>query len=107
MYLYSWKEAKHLLMRDNLFQDLVFYDKEGISGGLLKKLEKFCISSDSDPENLVLISKAASSISIWLRAVYDYSCRLESFRPKQNKIKQIELELTTVSALQLFFTIIH
>ena len=84
-------------MRDHLFQDLVFYDKEGISGGLLKKLKKFCISTESEPENLAIISKAASSISIWMRAVYDYSCRLESFRPKKQQIKQVELELTKVS----------
>lgn len=63
---------------------------------LCKRLEKFCSSSESNPESLLLISRAASSISVWIRAVYDYCIILQAFRPKQLEIKEAENELNKV-----------
>ena len=87
-------------MRDHLFQDLIFYEKQAISDALFKKLERFCMSADSDPDKLMLISKAASSIAVWIRAVYNYCCRLKSISPKQCQLKADEMELKRVSSIK-------
>ena len=102
LFYFSWEEAKHLLMKDNFFQDLLFYDKDGISDALFAKIEKFCTSSGSDPEKLIPVSKAASSISVWVRAIYDYCCCMRKIRPSQLKLTDSEMELTKVSAYMPF-----
>ena len=84
-------------MKDNFFQDLLFYDKDSISDALFAKIEKFCTSSGSDPEKLIPVSKAASSISVWVRAIYDYCCCMRKIRPSQLKLTDSEMELTKVS----------
>ena len=86
-------------MKDNFFQDLVFYEKDNVTDVLFKKLERFCLSSVSNPDNLMNVSKAASSISTWIRAVYNYCSVLQTFKPKQLEIKEAENELKKVSIL--------
>ena len=98
----SWEDAKLLLMRENFFQDLVFYDKDKISDDLFRKLEKFSQSAESSPEFLLEISKAASSLSVWIRAVYNYCNVLHTFKPKQEEMKEAEKRLNQVGFVAIF-----
>eukprot|EP00795_Rhopilema_esculentum_P014239 gene14239-5264_t len=95
----NWEDAKLLLIRENFFQDLVFYDKDKISDDLFRKLEKFSQSAESSPEFLLDISKAASSLSVWIRAVYNYCNVLHTFKPKQEEMKEAEKRLNQAKAL--------
>ncbi len=91
-----------MLIRDNFFQELLFYDKDDVPENIYKKLKKYYDDSETTAESLLLISHAASSLSTWIRAVYEYCNTLRSLDPKKRELKEAEQNLNHVRYINLF-----
>lgn len=90
-----------LFNRDNFFKDLEFYDVQGMSDGMFRKLKVFCDHALFKPETVKDGSAAAASLCMWVRAVYDYAVVYRALKPKRKLIQKAEKELEQVSASYL------
>ncbi len=86
-----------MLIQDNFFQELLFYNKDEVPDSVYKKLKRYYDDPETSTEKLLLISRAASSLSTWIRAVYEYCSTLRSLDPKKKELKEAERKLNKVS----------
>ena len=82
--------------RDNFFKDLEFYDIRGIKDPLYRRLRTFIDNPKFRPEVVKEGSVAASSLCMWVRAVYDYCLVVRTLEPKRKQLKSAEEELKKV-----------
>ena len=68
----AWAEAKKFLGASNLIQNLKDYDKDHIEDAVIKKLDKYLVDPDFLPAKVSAVSKAATSLCMWVRAVDVY-----------------------------------
>ena len=94
--LFRWEEGKLLLNKDNFFKDLEFYDVRGIPDSLYRRLRTFINNPKFYPEVVKDGSAAASSLCMWVRAVYDYCLVVRALEPKRQQLKLAEEELQKV-----------
>eukprot|EP00794_Sanderia_malayensis_P003656 gene3656-4173_t len=95
----NWEDAKQMLIRDNFFQDLLFYKKDDVSDSVYKKLKAHYEDPEVSTEKLKPISQAVSSLSSWIRAVYEYCNTLRCLGPKKKQLKEAEQKLNTAKAV--------
>lgn len=69
----SWDEAKKVLNETSLLTTLREYDKDHISPKVLQQLSKYTALEDFLPERVANVSKAATSLCMWVRAVESYA----------------------------------
>lgn len=94
----SWDESKKL-MSDLAFLDkLKDYDKDNISGAIMKKLKKYFDNPEFQPEKVGKVSSAAMCICAWVRAMVIYDRVAKTIAPKKEKLAQAEAELAEVQA---------
>lgn len=75
------------MVKENFFDDLVFYDKENISDDVFDMLTKIVKFDTFDPVFVGRSSKAASSLCSWILAVYEYAKVARSQRTKLEQLK--------------------
>lgn len=86
-----------LLLRDNFFQDLLFYEKDEIPDRIYRSLKKYNNDPETSPEALLLVSHAASSLSSWIRSVYQYCDIIRSLDPKKTELAKLAKALNKVA----------
>lgn len=69
----SWEEAKKVLNDTSLLTTLREYDKDHISPKMLQQLSKYTALEDFLPERVANVSKAATSLCMWVRAIESYA----------------------------------
>lgn len=68
-----WDASKKLLGDANKFLDnLLTFDKENIPDTIIKKIEPFIANDSFTPEAVAKVSKACTSICMWVRAMHLY-----------------------------------
>lgn len=68
-----WDASKKLLSDANKFLDsLLNFDKENIPDAIIKKIEPFIANDSFTPEAVAKVSKACTSICMWVRAMHLY-----------------------------------
>ncbi len=75
------------MVKENFFNDLVFYDKENISDDVFDMLTKIVKFDTFHPSFVAHSSKAAASLCSWILAVYEYTKIARSQRTKLEQVK--------------------
>ncbi|CAF1088574.1 unnamed protein product [Rotaria sordida] len=83
----EWSEAKILMVKENFYDDLVFYDKDNISDDVFNMLTKIVKFDTFHPSFVASSSKAASSLCAWILAVYEYAKIARSQKTKLEQVK--------------------
>ncbi|CAF4961095.1 unnamed protein product, partial [Rotaria sp. Silwood1] len=83
----EWSEAKILMVKENFFDDLVYYDKDNISDDVFNMLTKIVKFNTFHPSYVSSSSKAASSLCAWILAVYEYAKIARSQKTKLEQVK--------------------
>lgn len=112
--------ARNLLNDPGKFLESLFaYDKENIPDSVIQKIEPFINSDKFTPAAIAQVSKACTSICLWVRAMYKYYFVNKSVAPKREaqqkaleelaetqrtlanakaKLKEVEEKLATLQA---------
>ncbi|XP_028284655.1 dynein heavy chain 6, axonemal [Parambassis ranga] len=89
----DWSSAKQLLGDSNFLRRLTDYDKDNIKPQILLKLQKYINNPDFIPEKVEKVSKACTSMCMWVRAMDLYSTVLKDVLPKREKMVKAQAEL--------------
>ncbi|XP_029367943.1 dynein heavy chain 6, axonemal [Echeneis naucrates] len=92
----DWPSAKQLLGDANFLRRLTDYDKDNIKPQILSKLQKYITSPDFIPEKVEKVSKACTSMCMWVRAMDLYTRVLKEVGPKRENLAkaQVKLDMT-------------
>lgn len=82
----DWDAAKKLLGDLNFIEKLKTFDKDNISPAILKKLSKYIADPVMAVEAVKKVSKAATSLCMWVHAMDVYSSVAKDVAPKQEKL---------------------
>ena len=69
----TWEDAKKALNDTSLMVTLRDYDKDHVPSKVLHQLSKYTALEDFVPEKVATVSKAATSLCMWVRAVESYA----------------------------------
>uniref|UniRef100_A0A8C3ADL9 Dynein axonemal heavy chain 6 n=1 Tax=Cyclopterus lumpus TaxID=8103 RepID=A0A8C3ADL9_CYCLU len=94
----DWQGARQLLGDSNFLRRLTDYDKDNIKSQILLKLQKYINNPDFIPEKVEKVSKACTSMCMWVRAMDRYSRVLKEVGPKREKLSQAQGELDVTMA---------
>jgi dynein heavy chain len=91
----NWDDGKKLLGDQGLLNNLKEYDKDALArnGPLSKKLQKYVKRDDFNAETVGKVSKAATSLCMWVRAMDVYGRVSRSIEPKKEKLAGAEASL--------------
>jgi len=86
----GWESGKQLLLRENFFDELVFYDKKNIPDDIFNALKQICAVETFRPEHVAPGSKAAASFCTWILAIYEFSKYERTYGIKIKEFKAFE-----------------
>lgn len=81
-----------MLMRDNFFLDLVYFDKSQLSSVAASQLALYCSDPAFTPEEVSHISVAAAHVCQWVRALHCYAQKRQKRQPLLKQIEHFERE---------------
>ena len=84
---FRWSEAKILMVKENFFDDLVFFEKDRITDEVFDMLTKIVQFETFHPSFVVTSSKAAAGLCGWVLAIYEYAKIARSQRTKLEQVK--------------------
>jgi len=96
-----WEGATKMLADPTGFLDsLMTYDKENIPADVIKKIDPYIQRDDFTPEAIAKVSKACTSICMWVRAMHTYYIVSVSVAPKRARLAEAQSSLdVTMAAL--------
>ena len=93
----SWEEAKFLLCDTYFFAFFIskakYYDKDSLTDNTLKKLSKFIVSPDFEPNVVAEASVPCSAICQWIRALYEHGKLCRITQPQKRSRDELETNL--------------
>merc|ERR1712159_630004 len=89
----DWDTAKKVLSDTKFLDRLKGFDKDNIPAAVLKKLEKFVVKPEYQPEVVGNQSRAAKSLCMWTHAMDTYSKVAKEVGPKRAKLDEMNREL--------------
>lgn len=92
----TWMASRQLLMRDNFFTDLEFFDRDNVGEKTLKELGKKL--RPLHPEAVETVSVAASAFSSWLGAIYRYAVHTKGVRDMKADVQRMENNIEQAKA---------
>jgi len=87
-----WEDARLVLMRDNFFSELVYFDKSQLSPLAAGRLAQYCNSPACSPDIVAQSSIAAARLCQWLHALNSYSQKHSELQPTMESLNNIELQ---------------
>ncbi|EQC31806.1 hypothetical protein SDRG_10595 [Saprolegnia diclina VS20] len=78
----SWENARRLLSDVNFVSTLIGYNKDTVSDAILDKLSPFMDDPSFTKDEVVKQSVAASTMVVWISAIYEYSRVRKLVQPK-------------------------
>ena len=94
---FRWSEAKILMVKENFFDDLIYYDKNNISDVIFEMLTKIFEFDTFRPSFVATSSKAAAGLCAWILAVYQYAKIARSQKTKLEQVKAYQELFNKVS----------
>eukprot|EP00049_Salpingoeca_infusionum_P016632 m.342064 g.342064 ORF g.342064 m.342064 type:complete len:4133 (+) comp16119_c0_seq2:317-12715(+) len=94
----DWKSAKTLLGESDFLKQMVDYDKDNISDKILKKLKPYIENPDFVPEVVAKVSRACTSMCMWVRAMDLYARVYRTVEPKRAKLAEAQAVLNKTMA---------
>jgi dynein heavy chain len=68
----NWAEAKKKLGEQTFLEDLKNFDKDNVSDKTLRRIEKYTSDPELEPDKVGIVSAAAKSLCLWVRAIENY-----------------------------------
>jgi len=96
-----WEASTKMIADPTTFLDsLMNYDKDNIPADIIKKIDNYMTREDFTPESIAKVSKACTSICMWVRAMHTYYLVSVSVAPKRAKLAEAQASLeVTMQAL--------
>ncbi|CAH8511378.1 unnamed protein product [Dicrocoelium dendriticum] len=89
-----WEPGKTLLQDPGKFLDsLLNFDRDNIPDSIISKIKPYIESESFTPAAISKVSKACTSICLWVRAMYKYHHVAKNVAPKRQALRASELEL--------------
>lgn len=94
----DWDTAKRLLGKSDFMQMLKDYDKDNIPASTLKKLKKYVTDPVMQVDNVKKVSKAATSLCMWVHAMDVYSKVAKEVEPKRKRLVEMNDKLNAANS---------
>jgi dynein heavy chain len=94
----TWEDAKKLLGDMQFIQTLQTYDKDSITEGLLRKLRRYIENPQFQPEVVQKVSRAATCLCMWVRAIDTYARVYRDVQPKKARHAEATAKLEAAEA---------
>ena len=94
----TWDSAKKVMVDGNFIKNLKGYDRDNISPKILRKILKYTKEPNMQIEVVRNVSTAASSLCMWVHAMYTYSVVAKDVEPKKRQLDKLNAELATANA---------
>ncbi|XP_058454309.1 dynein axonemal heavy chain 2-like isoform X2 [Malaya genurostris] len=89
----TWTEAKRQLGEQKFLDTLKNLDRNHISDKTLKTIGGYVRNPDLEPNKVGIVSKAAKSLMMWVRAIENYGKVYKYVGPKIRKMEEAEASL--------------
>ena len=86
----GWKGAKAMMGDSNFLKSLKQYEKDKISGGMIKKVMGYYKDPDFNLEKLKTVSKAGAGLFAWVDAIKEYYGVAKDVEPLRKKVADME-----------------
>ena len=90
------------MVKENFFDDLLFYDKDQINDEIFEVLQKIVEFETFHPSFVIKSSKAAAGLCAWILSIYEYSKVSRSQRTKIEQVKTYQELYNKVKRKVLF-----
>ncbi|BHF69813.1 Dynein heavy chain 1, axonemal [Sparganum proliferum] len=95
-----WEPGKALLQDPGKFLDsLLTYDRDNIPDSIIARIQPYIDSDAFTPAAIQKVSKACTSICLWVRAMHKYHNVAKSVAPKRAALQAAEIELKATEAI--------
>ncbi|XP_053613118.1 dynein axonemal heavy chain 2 isoform X1 [Plodia interpunctella] len=84
----TWAEAKRQLGDQYFLDKLREFDKDNISDKTLKKIGTYTAKPEFEPEIIGMVSTAAKSLCLWVRAIEKYGKVYKIVKPKKERLEE-------------------
>lgn len=95
----SWDAAKKVLSDVNFLERLKGFDKDNIPTAILKKLSTVVADPSMSVEVVSKVSKAATSLCMWVHAMDVYSKVAKEVGPKRENLERMNQKLADANAI--------
>eukprot|EP01105_Mastigella_eilhardi_P018534 TRINITY_DN42_c0_g2_i2.p1 TRINITY_DN42_c0_g2~~TRINITY_DN42_c0_g2_i2.p1 ORF type:complete len:4316 (+),score=1161.39 TRINITY_DN42_c0_g2_i2:1869-12950(+) len=92
-----WEPAKLMLNDPNFLNSLLTYDVNNIPEAVIQKLQPYILSDDFRPFAIAKVSRACTSLCIWVRAIENYFHVEKAIAPKRARVTQCEEALAEMN----------
>ena len=86
----GWKGAKAMMGDAQFLKSLKQYEKDKISGGMIKKVMAYYKDPDFNLEKLKTVSKAGAGLFAWVDAIKEYYGVAKDVEPLRKKVADME-----------------
>ncbi|KAK9870896.1 hypothetical protein WA026_009852 [Henosepilachna vigintioctopunctata] len=94
-----WEPGRQMLADPGLFlSSLMNFDKDSITEEMIEKLTKYVTDEGFQPAKISKISKACTSLCMWVHAMFKYYFVNKSVAPKKAALKQAQEDLANTMA---------
>ena len=95
-----WESAKGVLNDAKFLDNLIAFDKDSVLEATIQKLQPYIQSNDFRPFVIAKVSKACTSLVLWVRAIEKYYHVAKNVAPKREKLAEAQQSLAkTMAAL--------
>ncbi|XP_055599501.1 dynein axonemal heavy chain 2-like isoform X2 [Uranotaenia lowii] len=95
----TWAEAKRQLGEQKFLDTLRNFDKNNITDKVLKIIGGYVRNPDLEPNKVGIVSKAAKSLILWVRAIENYGKVYRFVGPKIKKMEDAQASLLEKQAI--------
>nr|XP_022908003.1 dynein heavy chain 1, axonemal-like [Onthophagus taurus] len=89
-----WEPGRNLLGDPGAFlQSLISFDRDTITDDMINKLQKYVEDPDFEPAKIAKVSKACTSLCMWVHAMYKYYFVNKIVAPKKAALAEANAEL--------------
>ena len=89
-----WEPGKIILADPTKFiQNMLTFDRDNIAEKSIKDIEPYIQNEEFQPEAVAKVSKACTSMCLWVRAMHKYHYVAKAVEPKRQLLKSAEDEL--------------
>eukprot|EP00727_Mastigamoeba_balamuthi_P012891 m51a1_g8224 putative dynein heavy chain axonemal (4742) ;mRNA; r:111319-133683 len=93
-----WDSAKLMLNDPEFLKSLHTFDKDNIPDAVIQKLQPYIQSEEFRPYAISKVSKACTSLCIWVRAMERYYHVAKAVAPKRERLEQAEQAAAEMNA---------
>lgn len=95
----DWDTAKKVMSDTKFMDNLKTFDKDNIPAATLKKLKKYVDDPIMAVDNVAKVSKAATSLCMWVHAMDVYSVVAKEVGPKKQRLQEMNDALAEANSV--------